>query len=58
MNFDLGLRVLWLRKLKTFKIIFPLSSLMTSFLEDLKPNLDLKPNQTSAANLNRAVKTV
>jgi len=37
MNFDLGFKDLWPRKLKIFKIIFPLSSLMTSFLENLKP---------------------
>jgi len=38
MNFDLVFRVLWPQKLKIFKIIFPLSSLMTSFLENLKPH--------------------
>jgi len=38
MNFDLGFRVLLPRKLKIIKIIFPLSSLMTSFLENLNLN--------------------
>jgi len=37
-TFDLGFRVLWPRKLKIFEIIFPLNSLMTSFLENLKPH--------------------
>jgi len=37
MHFDLGFRFLWPRKLKIFKIIFPFSSLKTSFLENLKP---------------------
>jgi len=36
MNFDLGFTVLRPRKLKIFKILFPLNSLMTSFLENLK----------------------
>jgi len=35
-NFDLGFRVLWPRKLKIFKILFHLRRLMTSFLENLK----------------------
>jgi len=30
MNFDLGFKVMWPRKLKIFEIIFPFSSLMTS----------------------------
>jgi len=37
MNFDLGFRVLRPRKVKIFKIIFPLEEKMTSFLENLKP---------------------
>jgi len=49
MNFDLGFRVLGLHKLKIFKIIFPLSNLMTSFLENLKLH-------SLVANLNTTVK--
>jgi len=37
MNFDLGFRVVWLRKLNLFEIIFPLSSLMTSSWELSQP---------------------
>jgi len=40
-NFDLGFRVLRLRKLKIFKLLFPLSCLLTSFLENLKPHNQL-----------------
>jgi len=36
MNFDLGFKVLWPRKLKMFEIIFPFYSLITSSWEPQK----------------------